>query len=47
VEQIIDWLKQLRALVGRKATASEAQDVVVTLVNELRAGQEPLVDVIA
>jgi hypothetical protein len=46
-EQIIDRLKQLRDLVGRKPTVKEAWEVVVALVNELRAGREPLVDVIA
>jgi hypothetical protein len=46
-EHIIDRLKQLRNLVGRKPTASEAREVVVALINELRAGREPLVDVIA
>jgi hypothetical protein len=46
-EQVIDRLKQLRALVGRKPTPQEAREVVVQLINEIRAGGEPLVDVIA
>jgi hypothetical protein len=45
-EAILDRLKQLRALVGRKPTLAEAQEVVVALVNELRVGEEPLVDII-
>jgi len=45
-EQVVDRLKQLRDLVGRAPTLQEAQEVVVQLINELRAGRQPLVEVI-
>jgi len=45
-EQIVDRLKNIHELLGRKPTQSEAQEVVVALINEIREGAEPLVDVI-
>lgn len=45
-QQIVDRLKQLRGLVGRKPTVAEAREVVVQLINELRRGREPLVEII-
>jgi hypothetical protein len=45
-EQIVARLKKIRELLGRKPSLSEAQEVVVALIYEIRAGKEPLVDVI-
>jgi len=45
-EQIVDRLKALRALLGRKSTLAEAKEVVVTLINEVRQGKQPLVEVV-
>ena len=45
-EQIVDRLKELRRLLGRKPAASEAREVVVTLINEIRAGEQPLVEIV-
>lgn len=45
-EQIVDRLKELRRLLGRKPKASEAKEVVVALINEIRAGKQPLVEII-
>lgn len=45
-EQIMERLKKLRGLLGRKPTQSEARETVVALVNEVREGKKPLVDVV-
>lgn len=45
-EQIIERLKQLRALLGRKPTQAEAKDCVVALINQVRVGREPLVEIV-
>jgi hypothetical protein len=45
-EQIVDRLKKLRELLGRKPSIGEAQETVVALINEIRARKDPLVDVI-
>ena len=44
--QIVDRLKTLRGLVGRKPTQAEAREIVVQLINEIRAGRQPLVETI-
>ena len=43
-DQIVDRLKTLRGLVGRKPTQSEAREIVVQLINEIRAGKQPIVE---
>jgi len=45
-EQIVERLKQLRSLLGRKPTQAEAKDCVVALIDEIRVGREPLVEII-
>jgi len=45
-EQIVDRLKELRRLLGRKPKSGEAREVVVALINEIRAGKQPLVEII-
>ena len=45
-EHVVERLKQLRGLLGRKPTLSEAQEIVETLINELRAGKQPLVEIL-
>jgi len=45
-EQIVDRLKNLRVLLGRKPTQNEAREIVVALINEVRAGREPFVEIV-
>ena len=45
-EQIVDRLKNLRNLLGRKPTQNEAREIVVALINEVRAGREPFVEIV-
>jgi hypothetical protein len=45
-EQIVDRLKALRALLGRKPTQTEAREIVVALINEVRQGKQPFVEVV-
>ena len=45
-EQIVDRLKNLRTLLGRKPTQNEAREIVVALINEIRAGREPFVEIV-
>ncbi len=45
-EQIVDRLKELRRLLGRKPVLSEAGEVIIALINEIRAGKQPLVEII-
>lgn len=45
-EQIMDRLKAVRQLLGRRPTPDEAREVVVALINEIRAGRQPLVEIV-
>ncbi len=45
-EEVVNRLRQLRDLVGRKPTLAEAQEVLVQLINEVRSGGDPVIDVI-
>jgi predicted regulator of amino acid metabolism with ACT domain len=45
-EQIVARLIKIRELLGREPSLSEAQEVVVVIINEIREGKEPLVDVV-
>ena len=45
-EQIVDRLKTLRTLVGRKPIQSEAQEIIVTLIDDIRAGKQPFVEIV-
>jgi len=45
-EQIVDRLKTLRILVGRRPTQAEAREIVVTLINELRIGRQPILEIL-
>ena len=45
-EQVVDRLKELRSLFGRKPTQSEARETLVALINEIRAGKQPLVEIV-
>jgi len=43
-KEIVDRLKLLRELVGRPLTATDMKNVVVAVINEIRAGKLPLVE---
>ena len=45
-QQIIDRLKELKKLVGRKPTLSDVQEIVITLINAVREDKQPLIDII-
>jgi hypothetical protein len=45
-EHVVERLKKIRELLGRRPTQSEAREVVVALINEIRAGEQPLVEVV-
>ncbi len=43
-KEIVDRLKLLRELVGRPLTTTDMKNVVVAIINEIRAGKLPLVE---
>lgn len=45
-EQIVDRLKLLRSLLGRNPSQNEAREIVVALINDVRAGKAKIVEVV-
>jgi len=43
--EIVERLKQVRSLLGRPLTLTDLRQIVVTMVNEIRQGKQPLLEV--
>jgi len=42
--EIVERMKQLKALIGRSLTLNDLRNVVVTMINEIREGRQPLLE---
>jgi len=42
--EIVERLKQVRSLLGRPVTLVDMRDIVIAMINEVRAGKKPFVE---
>ena len=42
--EIVERMKALKSLIGRELTLTDLKDIIITLINEMREGKNPLLE---